>query len=129
MAGKTDYLENRLLDHIFNAVASTAPANTYLALFTAAPTDAGGGTEVSGNAYARQAISFGNASGGQVANDAVLNFPAATPAGWGTIVAVAIFDAVTAGNMLYWALLSPNQTIGINGILSFPVGQIVVTDD
>jgi hypothetical protein len=129
MAGKTDYLENRLLDHIFNGVASTAPANTYLALFTAAPTDAGGGTEVSGNAYARQAISFGNASGGQVSNDAVLNFPAATPAGWGTIVAVAIFDAVTAGNMLYWALLSPNQTIGINGILSFPVGQIVVTDD
>jgi hypothetical protein len=129
MAGKTDYLENRILDHFFNAVASTAPANIYLALFTATPSDSGGGTEVSGNAYARQSISFGAASGGQVANDVAVNFPAATPSGWGTIVAVAIFDASTAGNMLYWAALSPNQTVGVNGVLSFPIGQIVVTED
>lgn len=129
MAGKTDYLENRILDHFFNAIASTAPATTYLALFTAAPTDAGGGTEVTGNAYARQAISFGAASGGALANDAAVNFPAATPAGWGTIVATAIFDALTGGNMLYWGLLTPNQTIGINGVLSFPIGQITVSED
>lgn len=129
MAGKTDYLENRLLDHIFNAVASTAPANTYLALFTANPTDAGGGTEVSGNAYARVVLSFGAAASGQVANDVVANFPAATPAGWGTITGVAIFDALTTGNMLYWQPLSPTQNVGINGVLSFPIGSIVVGED
>lgn len=129
MAGKTDYLENRILDHFFNAVASTAPANIYLALFTVTPSDAGGGTEVSGNAYARQSISFGAAAAGQVANDVVVNFPAASPSAWGTIVAVAIFDASSAGNMLYWAALSPNQVVSAAGVLSFPVGTIVVTED
>jgi hypothetical protein len=31
--------------------------------------------------------------------------------------------------MLYWAALSPNQTVGVNGVLSFPIGNIVVTED
>ena len=129
MAGKTDYLENRTLDHFLRAVASTAPATVYLGLFTANPTDAGGGTEVSGNAYARQAITFGAASGGSTSNTAAVNFPAATPAGWGTITGVAIFDASSAGNMFYWNPLSPTQAVGINGVLSFPIGSIVVTED
>lgn len=129
MAGKSDYLENKDLDHNLGTATFTKPTAVYLGLYTAAPTDAGGGTEVSGNAYARQAITFAAASGGSASNSGAVTFPAATPAQWGTIVAVGIFDAVSAGNLLYWALLSPNQVVGVNGVLNFPIGQITVTED
>ena len=43
MAGKSDYLENKVLDHILGNTAYTAPATLYFALFTSAPSDAGGG--------------------------------------------------------------------------------------
>jgi len=56
----SDYLETKVLDHVFAGVAYTAPGTHYVALFTAAPSDSGGGTEVSGGAYARQTIAFHN---------------------------------------------------------------------
>ena len=59
MAAMSDYLENKLIDHIFRATAFTAPATIYIGLHTAAPSDTGGGTEVSGNAYARVAVVSG----------------------------------------------------------------------
>lgn len=129
MAGKSDYLENKDLDHNLGTTTFTKPTAVYLGLYTAAPTDAGGGTEVSGNAYARQAVTFAAASGGSTSNSGAVTFPAATPSGWGTIVAVGIFDALSAGNLLYWAALSPNQVVGANGVLNFPIGQITVTED
>ena len=54
MAGFSDYLEDKVLDHVFGGTAYTAPTTLYVALYTVAPTDTGGGTEVSGGAYARQ---------------------------------------------------------------------------
>ncbi|HEY9245638.1 MAG TPA: hypothetical protein VIO11_02215, partial [Candidatus Methanoperedens sp.] len=53
MAGMSDYLENKLIDHIFRARSFTAPTQLWVGLLTAAPSDAGGGTEVSGGSYAR----------------------------------------------------------------------------
>lgn len=130
MAGKSDYLEDKILNHILRATASTAPADVFLGLLSAVPSDTGGGTEITGNAYARQDITFGAPSpAGTCANSIAVNFPAATPGAWATVVAVGVYDAVSAGNLLYWALLTPNQTVGINGILSFPIGQIVITED
>lgn len=130
MAGKSDYLENAIGNAVLRNTTYTSPATVYLGLLTATPSDSAAGTEVSGNAYARQAVTFGSPSpAGTFANSGVVNFPAATPSGWGTIVAVGVYDALSAGNLLYWAALSPNQVVGVNGVLSFPVGQIVVTED
>jgi len=56
MSAMSDYLENKLVDHIFRGVSFTAPAALHVALFTAAPSDSGGGTEVSGGSYARAAL-------------------------------------------------------------------------
>jgi len=56
MAGKSDYLENTILDLVYGGVAYTPPAILYVALFSVAPTDAGGGTELSGGGYARVAV-------------------------------------------------------------------------
>lgn len=134
MAGKSDYLENRVLDHFLGGVASTAPATVYIALFTAAPTDAGGGTEVSGGSYARVAVTnnatnWPAASAGAKANGTAITFPAPT-ANWGVVVAFGIFDAATAGNLYYWGAITPNKTVN-NGdpAPSFAVGDLDVTED
>ena len=45
MAGFTDYLEDKVLEHVFGGNAFTAPSTLHVALYTSAPSDTGGGTE------------------------------------------------------------------------------------
>lgn len=134
MAGsKSDYLENEILDHVLGGGDYTRPATVYVALFTVAPSDAGGGTEVTGGSYARVAVTnnatnFPAASGGAKSNGTEITFPEAT-ADWGTVVAFAIFDANAAGNMLYWADLSASKTIQSGDTAKFAVGDLDITED
>lgn len=125
MSSFSDYLENKVLDHVFGATLMASPTNVYLAAYTVTPTDAGGGTEVVASGYARQPISFSAASGGAVANTAEVAFNAPT-VGFGEIVAVGIFDALTGGNLLAWKTITP-ATINVTDTLAFPIGDVVVT--
>jgi len=127
MSSFSDYLENKVLDHVYRNVAYTAPTGTYLALYTVAPTDAGGGTEVTGGGYARQAITFGASSGGAIANTGAVAFTA-SGAAYGTVVAVGIFDAATLGNLLAWDAIT-SAVVGDGDTLNFPIGDIDVTLD
>lgn len=134
MAGKSDFLENEILDHVIGNAAYTAPATTHIGLYTVVPTDAGGGTEVSGGAYARvaftnNATNWPAASGGAKSNGVAITFPAPT-ANWGVVVAFGIFDAATAGNLLYWGLVTPNKTVN-NGdpAPSFAIGDLDLSED
>lgn len=129
MAGKSDYLENKILDHVLRNVAYTPPATVYVGLYTAAPTDAGGGTEVSGNAYARKAAAFGAASGGVSSNTGVITFDTPTPSGWGTVSHIGIFDAASAGNLLYWAPLAVSRTVLAGEPPFFAIGSITISED
>ncbi len=116
MAGKSTYLEDKLLNWMKGTAFGAAPATVYMALFTTPPADDNtGGVEVSGGSYARAAITtstgFSAISGGtaphQISNSGTVTF--ATPtANWGTIVAFAIMDALTVGNLLYWNALGSN---------------------
>jgi hypothetical protein len=130
----SDYLENAVLLHVTKGAAYSQPANLYVALYTAAPTDAGGGTEVPNtNAYVRQIVNAWTVSATtptQAVNTNLVTFPAATPAGWGTIVAWGLLDALAsgAGNLLYWGD-GLSQLIGINGVAEFLAGAIVITQD
>jgi hypothetical protein len=131
MAGFSDYYESKVLDHMLRGTAFTPPATVYVALFTAAPTDAGGGTEVSGGGYARQSVTFGAPSGTaptQIANSADVTFPVAT-ASWGTVVAFGLFDASTAGNLLAWDNLTASKQIDVNDQAKFAAGDLKVTLD
>src|SRR5690349_18898367 len=115
MSSKSDYLENKILDHMLGGPDYTRPATVYVALFTTAPSDAGGGVEVTGGSYARVAVTnnatnFPGASGGAKQNANTITWPTAT-ALWGTVVAVGIFDAASGGNLLFWALLPASKTI------------------
>lgn len=56
MSDISDYLETRLLDHVFRGDPFTSPTELFVGLYTAAPADSGGGTEVTGGSYARAQI-------------------------------------------------------------------------
>lgn len=127
MSSFSDFLENEILDHVFRNASYTSPAAVYLALYTANPTDAGGGTEVSTGGYSRQAITFGAASGGAIANTSAVSFTA-SGANFGTVTGVGIFDASTAGNLLAWDAIT-SVAVNDGDTLNFPIGDIDVTLD
>ena len=127
MAAFSDYAENKLVDFLFRGQSFSAPASLFVGLFTAAPTDAGGGTECSGGDYARAEVasSMANWSGtqgagttvassgtsGTISNNVAITFPQPNGASWGTVVAVGLFDASTSGNLIAWGAVSPSTTI------------------
>lgn len=126
MSGMSNYLENKVIDWLLRGQSFAPPATVYVALLTAAPNDAGGGTEVSGGSYARQAItsSMANWAGtqssgsttassgtnGTTSNNNPVTFPSPT-ANWGVVTHVAIYDASTSGNLLFYAALNASKTI------------------
>jgi hypothetical protein len=128
MAGSfTDYLEDKILKHVFTNVAYTSPTTVYVGLFTVAPSDTGGGTEVSGSGYARKSAAFTVSGTGTLAtNSAAIEFDAATGS-WGTIVAIAVFDALTTGNMLAFADLTTSKSIATGDVLRIPAGDLDIT--
>lgn len=129
-----NYLENELLDHVWGDAAYTAPATLYLALSTADPTDDGSGiAEPSGGSYARLGVAnnltnWPAAAAGAKANGVEFNFVTAT-ASWGVITHMAIFDAVTGGNMLAHGALTTSKTIDNGDTVRFPIGDIDITLD
>lgn len=136
MAAMSDFLENKLIDWFFrgqalgvtgaSAAAGTGPTSLYFALLTAAPSDTGGGTEVTGGSYARVTVAanttnFDNtqqanttavSSGatGTTRNSVAVTFPAPT-ANWGVVTHFAIYDATSAGNLLFWGALTTSKTV------------------
>lgn len=150
MTAMSDTLENKLIDWLLRAqaigitgataAAGTGPATVYVGLFTATPSDTGGGTEVSGNAYARVAVtsSLANWAGTQAAasttastgtsgttsNNNTISFPTPTPSGWGTVTSVGLFDASSGGNLLLWGALTTSKTINPGDTVTFPAGTL-----
>lgn len=135
MAGKSTYLEDKMLNWMKGTAFGTAPTTVYVALFTTAPADDGtGGTEVSTGSYARVAITtssgwsaISGTSPRQISNSGIITFPTPT-ASWGTIVAIGIYDASTAGNLLYWNTIT-SQAIATGVVASFAASTLVLTDD
>ena len=91
----TSYGENAVLGLLRGA------ATFWLALFREVPGEGGTGEEISGGGYARQRVSFGEASGGTLGNAEAIEFPTAS-SDWGTAAGWALFDAETGGHM-WWA--------------------------
>jgi len=118
----TNYLETELLDHVFAGNSYTSPSTVYVGLFTAAPGEAGGGTEVSGGSYLRRTGSF-SVSGNLATTTAAIEFPTAT-APWGTVTHIGIFDASSSGNMLAYASLTASKTIDSGDVFRIPAGDI-----
>lgn len=129
----SDYLENKLLDHTLSATVFTTAATVYCALFTAAPSDAGGGTEATGGGYARVAITnnatnFPLASGGSKSNGTAIDFGTFT-ADLGTITHVAIIDAAAAGNYYFWGALDASRIVKNGDSFKFSATKLVFAFD
>jgi hypothetical protein len=144
--GFSDYVENMLIDAIFRGQTFTAPVALYAALFTAAGTDAGGGTEVSGGSYARVLIpktlagwagtqsagstTASTGTGGATSNNGTITFP--TPsAAWGAITHFAILDAASGGNLIVptTALTQPKTVNNGDPAPSFGIGTLTFSLD
>lgn len=123
----TNTFETTLLTWLLTGNAATRPTAWYVGLYTAAPSDTGGGTEVSGSGYARKAVNF-TVSGDTASNSAAVEFDAAT-APWGTITYAGIFDAASGGNLIAYAALTTAKAIDTDDVLRIPVGDLDVTMD
>lgn len=143
MAAMSNYLENKMVDHLLRGTAYTAPGTLYVALYTAAPSDAGGGTEITigTNNYSRAAVVSSGSSwantqasgtgvssgtGGLTSNSSAITF--AVPSGsWGTVTHFGILDAATAGNLLFQGALTVSQTVNTGNVVSFAAGALQIT--
>lgn len=138
----SDYLENKLADHLFRTTSFTKPSVLAVALYTAAPGETGGGTEVTGGSYARvsnnpldanwngthgNTTGVSSGTGGVVSNPATLTFPAPT-ANWGSVTHMALLDATSAGNFLVYGALTTAKTVN-NGdpAPTFPATSLAFT--
>lgn len=140
----TDFAENKVVDATLRAQAIGTPVTWYVALYTVCPTDSTAGTEVSGGAYARVAVTAGLAAfsgtqgagttvastgtGGTVSNNAVWTFPTPT-AGWGTVVCWGVTDAATVGNIWIYSALTVSKTINTGDAVSFAAGAATYQAD
>jgi hypothetical protein len=126
---KSDYAEDKVNELLVGKTAFATPT-AYVALYTAAPSDSGGGTEVTGGSYARKSTAgadWAASSGGSIQNANAITFATAT-ASWGTVTHFGVFDALSGGNLLLWAPLTTSKTIGSGDTASFAAGALVHTE-
>ena len=135
MSAASNYLENKVLDHVLTATAYTAPSTRYLGLFTntsgqaAANLEAGTLTDevsTSGTGYSRKAVTFAAASGGTSVTNATVTFDAAT-ANWGSITHVAVMDAATGGQVLFWGAVTTSKTIEAGDTFQVTAGNLTIS--
>jgi len=137
--GMSNYLQAKVLDYVLGDTSYSPPGTVYVALYSVAPTNAGGGTEATGSGYARAAVTnnttnWSNATGSSPttkANGTAVTFAAAT-GDWSSaanMVAFGIFDALTSGNLLWWGPLSENKPVLNGDTPSFAISAISITQD
>jgi hypothetical protein len=128
MAELSNYLENKLLDHVLRNTSYNSPTTVYVGLFTTDPTDGNTGTEVSGGSYARQVLNVTTATGGIVTSSADVTFPQATGS-WGTISHLGLLDALTSGNLLMHTPLTTSRAIETGDVLKISTGSLTASLD
>lgn len=130
---KADYLRTALVNAVLRNTSYTSVATVYTALYTVAPTNSTAGTEVAGgpgvNGYTRQATTFkAQVTPGATSNNGAVTFGPNITVDWGSVVATAVLDASTGGNMLYYGTLAAPKTVSIGDSVSFADGALTITE-
>jgi hypothetical protein len=146
MTAASNYLENKILDHVLKfgngsltvgtGSGYAAPATLYLALFNNTSTNALANLEAgtltdevstSGTAYARQTIAFDAASSGTSASTATVTFPTAT-ASFGSITHIAVMDSDVegSGNVLFYGAVTTAKTIDTGDTFQVSAGNLTI---
>ncbi len=124
----SNYLENKVLDHVLGSSAYAQPSALYVALSTGSFNDDNTGTELTGNGYSRKVVTFGTASGGSISSNSNVEFDTAT-GDQGTISHFGIFDASSGGNLLYHGAFSASKVISTGDVLKIASGSLTVSLD
>ena len=136
MSSVSAYLGDKVLDHLLGRTTFTAPATLYVGLWTAVLSTASTGStpgEVSGTGYQRVALTndtatWPSASGASKSNAAAVQFPTAY-SNWGTVRTVALLDAASGGNLLFFATPAPVVSVGYSDTLIFDAGSLTISLD
>lgn len=135
MSSASNYLENKVLDHVLKVAAYTQPAGLYVGLFLNTSGNAATNLEegtitdeisTSGTSYARVAVTFGASSGGSSTNSAAVTF-AAAGTDWGTVTHIAVMDQATGGNVLFWGQLTASKIIQTADIFQINASNLTIT--
>lgn len=132
MSAASDFTEQLALNYLLTTDSVTRPTAWYIGLFTVAPSDSGGGTEVSGNGYNRKAVTFNTASQPSTGltfcdNSATVTFDTATGGNWGTIVAIGIFSASTSGDLYFHGNLTQSKVVNDGDTFQIQAGSLVIS--
>lgn len=120
----SNYLEDKIIDHLLRNQAFSPPATLYASLHTADPGETGA-NEVTGGSYARQTITLSAASSGTTSNSGAISFTGMPAC---TVTHAALWDASTAGNCL-WTGTATNKTLGAGDTYQVAAGDWDITVD
>lgn len=125
---KATSVRTQVLDKLLGQTDFTPAATLYVALYTVAPTEDGGGTEVSGGSYARVAVTndvtnFPGAVDGAKSNGVAITFPTAT-ALWGDVVAFGLHSHITNDALVLWGVLDDPENVDDTNTAVFDVGTL-----
>jgi phosphodiesterase/alkaline phosphatase D-like protein len=120
----SNFLELTLLDLTFNATAYAGQSTVYCKLHTGDP-----GEDCTSNAATettRKSFTVGAAASGAVTTDSAMTWTnvAATE----TYSHVSIWDAVAAGNPLWYGAMSASKSVTAGDTFTFAIGQTISLD-
>lgn len=121
----TDNLANKIANATLRNQTYTSPATVYASLYSVAPTVSTSGTEIVGNGYSRQSVTFSAPSAGVVSSSGNVTF-SCTGNNWPTVVAFAITDASTSGNIMFFQGISP-RNINVGDSFQIDSGNLTIT--
>jgi hypothetical protein len=117
----SNYIVNKVNDHIYKGTAISLGSTRYLALYTSNPTAADSGTEATGGSYTRQSLSFAASASGVSSSNASLTFSGMAA---GTYTHYGIRDASSAGNLLVYGALPNPISANTGDDIVIPSGDI-----
>jgi hypothetical protein len=121
----TDYLQDALINATVRNITYTSPGNVYASLYSVAPSESSAGTEITGNGYSRQSVTFSAPSLGTAVSNAAVTFTCSS-SNWPPVIAFGIMDANTSGNLMYFKTISSRQ-INVGDSLVYASGDITIT--
>ena len=128
MAAFSNYMEDAITAWINGTTFPSAPTNTYVQLYSQDPTDEGSAT---GALYTRISVASGGwtrgtGGAGTLSNTGVITITSSAASG-ATATHVAVFNAITSGNLLFYGALSASKSIGVGDEVKFNALQLTLT--
>ena len=125
MALMSDYLENKLANHVFRDKDMKSPKSIWVGLFSSDPKDSHIRSELIGKGYMREEIEFDSPKNGLMKNSKEIIFHKAISL-WPTVTHIYLFDSEAGGNPLFHGEVSKPISIKKNKNFVISIGDLQV---